>query len=187
MTQPPDVTGLLARWTEGDEVALEELFPVVYRELRALAAGRFRSERPGHTLQPTALVHEAYLRLVRQEPGRVANRTHFFALAAKAMRQVLIDHARRRNAEKRLAERNRITFVEGLLATEADRLDLEALDDALRALAEFRPRAARIVELRFFGGLTLDEAAEILDLSPATVGRDWTAAKLWLQAELSAK
>lgn len=181
-----DVTRLLSRWRDGDEAALEELLPAVYSELRKLAASQFRVERTGHTLQPTALVHEAYLRLVRQDPGRIDNRTHFYALAAKAMRQILVDHARGRAADKRPGSRERITLAEDLHTSSADdqTVDVLALHDALDDLAEFQPRAAKVVELRYFGGLTEPQTAEVLEVSRPTVTRDWAAAKLWLHDRL---
>ena len=164
--------------------SLDTLLPIVYQELRRLAAGYLRRERPGQTLQPTALVHEAYLRLMKDRPGRWQNRAHFCAIAAHSMRQILIERARARGAAKRGGARQRITLDEGLVAGGDRSIDLIALDEALQRLAEIDPEQARLVELRFFGGLTIEETAEALDMSPATVKRHWTVAKAWLTREL---
>ncbi len=164
--------------------SLDSLLPIVYQELRRLAAGYLRRERPGQTLQPTALVHEAYLRLMKDRPGRWQNRAHFCAIAAHSMRQILIERARARGAAKRGGARQRITLDEGLVAGGDRSIDLIALDEALQRLAELDPDQARLVELRFFGGLTVEETAEALDISPATVKRHWTVAKAWLSREL---
>lgn len=182
MSEPAEITGLLERWRGGDEQAFERLLPVVYRQLRVLAYRQFQQESAGHTLQPTELVHEAYLKLLGQDPGRVENRTHFFALAAKAMRQVLVDYARRKTAEKRAGDRRRVTLTDalGTPAETGPTVDALALDEALGRLGEIRPRAAQVVELRYFGGLTLDQTAEVLSVTPKTVSRDWNTARLWL-------
>jgi RNA polymerase sigma factor (TIGR02999 family) len=182
------VTALLARWKAGDEGALDQLLPLVYDALRRLAARQLRDERAGHTLQPTALVHEAYLRIVGSDPGRVENRVHFLALAAKAMRRILIDHARRRAAEKRAGDLHRVTLTDVLADSREDdqrQVDAIALDDALQRLETIRPRAAQVVELRYFGGLTLDETAEVLSVTAKTVSRQWNTARLWLLDRMS--
>ena len=164
--------------------SLDSLLPIVYQELRRLAAGYLRREKPGQTLQPTALVHEAYLRLMKDRPDRWQNRAHFCAIAAHSMRQILIERARARGAAKRGGARQRITLDEGLVAGGDRSIDLLALDEALQRLAELDPEQARLVELRFFGGLTVEETAEAMDISPATVKRHWTVAKAWLTREL---
>ena len=182
MSEGSEVTRWLERWQEGDELAFEQLVPLVYGELRGLALRQFRSEGTGHTLQPTALVHEVYVKLLGQDPGRIENRTHFFALAAKVMRQVLVDHARRKAASKRAGDQRRITLTNALESTQGNVSSIDALDlnDALRRLAEIQPRAAQIVELRYFGGLTVDQTAEVVGVSQKTVTRDWNTARLWL-------
>jgi RNA polymerase sigma factor (TIGR02999 family) len=181
-----DVTVLLARASGGDAGATNELFPLVYEELRRLAAQRMAAERAGHTLQPTALVHEAYLRLVG--PGEVTwqNRAHFFGAAARAIRRILTDHARGRARAKRGGAGQRGIAVEdaGLSAPARD-LDLVALDEALERLAALDPQKARVVELRYYGGLTGEETAKALGISPSTVAREWQFARVWLHRELS--
>ena len=167
-----------------DDRAVDALLPIVYEELRRLAAAYIRRERPGGTLQPTALVHEAYLRLHKDRPDRWQNRAHFCAIAAHAMRQILIERARARHAQKRGGAQPRVTLDEALLPAGTPALDLVVLDDALRRLESFDAEGARIVELRFFGGLTVDETAEAMALSPATVKRRWTIARAWLAREL---
>lgn len=188
MTSPPprDVTTLLLAWREGNEGALEALVPLVYAELRRLAHIKMRGERANHPLQTTALVHEAYLRLI--DTGRVhwKNRVHFFAVASQAMRRVLVDLARTRDAQKRGGDFAQLPFDEARDVAPARRTDFVALDDALTALAEFDARKARVVELRYFGGLTLEETAEVLEMSSDTVMRDWKMARLWLLKELEA-
>lgn len=169
---------------EDDRQSLEALLPIVYQELRRLAAAYVRRERGGYTLQPTALVHEAYLRLLKDKPDRWQNRAHFCAIAAHSMRQILIERARARDAQKRGGERQRVTLDEGLLRGGERSIDLIALDQALERLAALSPEQARLVELRFFGGLTIDETAEAMDISPATVKRHWTVASAWLAREL---
>jgi RNA polymerase sigma factor (TIGR02999 family) len=186
--KPPSTpaTRLLTRAAAGDRQAASELMPLVYDELRRLAASYLRRERPGQTLQATALVHEAYVRLVR--PGGPWNgRTHFLAIAALSMRQVLVDRARRRAAAKRGGARERITLDEAMLPAPSagTPIDLVALDGALTALAALDPLQARIVELRYFGGLTVEETAEVVDLSPATVKRHWTLARAFLKKALA--
>jgi RNA polymerase sigma-70 factor, ECF subfamily len=165
--------------------SLDSLLPLVYHELKRLAAGYLRREKPGQTLQPTALVHEAYLRLMKDRPDRWQNRAHFCAIAAHSMRQILIERARARGAAKRGGPRARVTLDEGLLAGEDRSIDLLALDEALERLAALDPEQARLVELRFFGGLTVEETAEAMDISPATVKRHWTVARAWLTRELA--
>jgi RNA polymerase sigma factor (TIGR02999 family) len=182
---PAEVTRLLGEYRRGDRGALERLLPLVYRELRRIAAGALRAERSGHTLQPTALVHEAYLRLADQKDVRWQNRAHFLGCAAQVMRHVLVDAARARRAGKRGGDAARVTLTDALgVAAEARGLDVVALDDALRALAALDARQARVVELRYFGGLSIGEAAEVLGVSPATVSADWAVARTWLRREL---
>jgi RNA polymerase sigma factor (TIGR02999 family) len=178
------VSVLLAKWQAGDEEALGALVPVVYNELRRLAHNYLRKERPDHTLQSTALVHEAYLRLAGQEePAHFENRAHFFAIAAQLMRQILVEYARRRGAAKRDGG-HKVTLdgAEKLLKERS--VDLTALDDALKGLARLDPQQSQIVELRFFGGLSIEETAQALKISPATVKRDWATARLWLHHQM---
>jgi RNA polymerase sigma factor (TIGR02999 family) len=179
-TPPESVTDLLVAWGDGDAAALDQLVPLVNAELRRLARGYMRRERQGHTLQTTALVNEAYLKLVEQRRVRWQNRAHFLAIAAQQMRRILVDHARKRQYQKRGGGALQVTLgeAEGLAVERAP--DLVALDEALAALAEFDPRRARVVELKFFGGLTTEEAAEALGVSTTTVERDWTVARAWL-------
>jgi len=188
MAEEIPVTDTFLRWRSGDPTALDDLLPRVYDELRALADAYMRRERAGHTLQPTALVHEAFLRLLRLPPGSVQNRVHFFALAAQAMRRILADHARRHRAAKRggSAVRVPLELVEGgAPATPAgDDVAADDLDAALEDLAKLDERQARVVELRFFGGLSIEETAEVLAVSSATVKRDWLVARAWLHREL---
>jgi len=169
---------------EDDRQSVDSLLPIVYQELRRLAASYIRRERPGQTLQPTALVHEAYLRLMKDKPGRWQNRAHFCAIAAHSMRQILIERARARGAQKRGGVRHRVTLDEALVAGGERSIDLVALDEALERLAAFDPEQARLVELRFFGGLTVEETAEAMNISPATVKRHWAVACAWLAREL---
>lgn len=182
MSKP--VTALIARWNAGDQSALKSLLPLVYDELRNLARYYLSDERSGHTLQATALVHEAYLRLVDQSPSGIENRAQFFGIAARLMRQVLVDHARSRQASKR-GGGNVVSLDASADISRQKDLDLIALDDALNELAGLDERQARIVELRFFAGLSIEETARVLDVSPVTVTRSWTNARLWLQRELS--
>lgn len=179
---------MLSRASEGDPKAVSELMPLVYDELRRLAASYLRRERPGQTLQATALVHEAYVRLVGEKSQPWQNRNHFLAIAALSMRQILVQRARARKATKRGADPIRIELDDQLLPSSApgepDEIDLVALDGALDKLAELDPRQAKVVELRYFGGLSVEEAAAALDISPATVKRDWTLARAWLKREL---
>jgi len=168
-----------------DDRRLDALLPVVYEELRRLAAAYLRRERPGQTLQPTALVHEAYLRLMKDRPDRWQNRAHFCAIAAHSMRQILIERARARGARKRGGAQPRVTLDEGLVAGEAPSVDLVALNEALDRLEAMDPEQARLVELRYFGGLTIEETAEAMNTSPASVKRHWTVARAWLARELA--
>jgi len=180
-----DITERLLKWSDGDQQALAELMPLVYDELRRIAGRCLDQERADHTLQPTALAHEAYLRLVDLRQMRWKDRAHFFALAAELMRRILVDHARARNAERRGGGARKVALDEVVgLAAERE-VDLIALDDALNSLARFDERKSRLVELRFFGGLSLDEAAEALGVSQATVVRDWALAKAWLRREIN--
>lgn len=180
-----EVTRLLVRLTDGDRGVLDELLPLIYGELRRLAAGYLRRERVGHTLQPTALVHEAYLRLVDQTQVRWQNRAHFLGVAAQMMRRILVDHARAREAGKRGGEFQKLSLDENVDASGGGRdLDLVALDDALERLAELDPQKSKIVELRFFGGLSVEETAEVLGVSAPTVKRQWRMAKAWLYGQL---
>lgn len=165
--------------------ALEELFPIVYDELRDLAAACFRRERVSHTLQPTALVHEAFLRVVDQSAVNLEDRSHFFGLASRVMRQVLVDHARRQNAVKRKKDRVQMTLDRVVHPSEGSDIDVEALHDALQKLAEMDERKSRVVELRFFGGLTVEEAAVVLGVSKRSVEADWFLARAWLRGELA--
>ena len=167
-----------------DRQSVDSLLPIVYQELRRLAASYLRRERPGQTLQPTALVHEAYLRLLKDRPDRWQNRAHFCAIAAHSMRQILIERARARGALKRGGAQPRVTLDEALVAGGERSFDFIALDQALERLNALDPEQARLVELRFFGGLTIEETAEAMQISPATVKRHWTVARAWLAREL---
>lgn len=180
-----DITGLLDRWSRGDAEAFNALMPLVYDELKDLADHYMRHERQEHTLQPTALVHEAYLRLSGVKGVRLENRTHFYGAAAQVMRRLLVDHARQRNAQKRGGEVELLPFDTVPEPPLDLRLDFVSLNDALDALAAFAPDKARIVELRYFGGLSIEETAEFLSISPATVKRHWTFARAWLYRELA--
>ena len=184
MDDPPDVTGLLRDVSQGRKEALDRLIPVVYQELRRIAHGQLRRERPGHTLSTTAVVHEAYLKLVDLRQVQWQDRTHFFAVAARVMRRVLIDYARGRQREKRGGDAVRIPLVEGLDATVEHPEVLLDLDEALSRLEALNQRQCRVVECRSFAGLSVEETAEALGISPATVKRDWTFSKAWLHREL---
>jgi RNA polymerase sigma factor (TIGR02999 family) len=184
MASPHDVTRLLKEWAKGAQPALEALTPLVYAELRRLAGACLRSEAPGHTLQPTALVHEAFLRLVGNAPN-CENRAQFYGVAAHLMRQILVDHARTRQAVKRGGHFVHVSLEDDLVMSQDQEPILVALDEALELLAAVDPRKARVVELRFFGGLSVEESAEALDVSEVTVRRDWQFAKAWLLRELS--
>lgn len=185
-TSPEPLAALLDRARQGQPAAVEQLVPLLYAELRRIAARALRGERPGQTLQPTALVHEAYLRLLKDDSLSFQNRAHFLAIAARSMRQILVEHARARGAKKRGGQRQRVTLDEGAAAAPPREVELVALDAALERLERIDPAHARIVELRFFGGLTNEEAAEALNVSPATVKRRWAVARAWLYRELTA-
>lgn len=180
-TPPPaGVTQLLIQWGDGDRTALDEIWPLVYKELRRLAAYYIDRERPGHTLQPTALVHDAYLRLVDQRHVDWKNRAQFFGLAAEMMRRILVNHARDRRAAKRGGAAERVSLSVAVNSFERPNVNLLALDEALDQLATLDARKSRIVELKFFGGLTTDEIAELLQVSTATIEREWSLARAWL-------
>jgi RNA polymerase sigma-70 factor (ECF subfamily) len=184
---PPNVariTELLLAVSEGGRTALDQLIPLLYGDLRRVAAAQMRREAGGQSLQPTALVHELYVRLVDQRRVQWRNRAHFFAAAATLMHRILVDHARARLADKRGGGRERVTLA-GDEAAESPRIDVLALHESLRRMAAFSPRQERIVELRYFGGLTIEETAEVIGISEATVVREWTVAKAWLRADLS--
>ncbi len=181
-----DVTHLLAKWRDGDARAFDELVPLVYAQLRQLADHYLQMERDGHTLQPTALVHEAYLRLAGQNEAGFNNRVHFYGAAATVMRRILVDHARRRLAAKRGSGQTLAELDEGLAAGLDPQVDFIALDEALTRLASHSPGPARVVELRYFGGLTVDETATSLGVAPITVKRHWAFARVWLHRELTA-
>ncbi len=181
------VTELLLGWSEGDDAARERLMSLVYDELRRIAGAQLRGERRNHTLQATALVNEAYVRLVDQTRVQWRNRAHFFGIAAQLMRRILVDHARRQRAAKRGGGATMLAINEEIAAGPERDFDLVALDDALEQLQEFDPRAARLVELRFFGGLTIEETGEVLGLSPATIKREWSTARAWLYREIAAE
>lgn len=179
-----DVTSLLARWGQGDRQALDQLTPLVYNELRRLAKAYLRRERPDHTLEGTALVHEAYLRLIDQRQVEWKSRNQFFGLAAELIRRILVDHARARVAAKRGGGSFKLSLDDAIAPPQEQDLDLVALDDALQALARTDPQQSRIVELRYFGGLTIEETAQVLDISAATIKRDWVMAKAFLKREM---
>jgi len=180
-----EVTRLLQEWKGGDAKALDALLPLVYKELRRLARSHLRKERPDHTLQSAALVHEAYLRLVGQNPPQWESRAHFFAIAAQLMRQILVDYARRRRAAKRGGTVCKISVENAAMLSRQKDVEVIALDDALHSLAKLDARQSRVVELRFFAGLSLEEISAALEIAPATVQRDWTAARAWLHREIS--
>ena len=186
MNQHPtdSVTQLLIEVSKGDRGAVDLLLPVIYDELRKLAANYLRRERPDHTLQPTALVHEAYLRLVDQSRVNWQNRAHFFGVAAQIMRRLLVDHARKHNAEKRGQDFQKLSLDENIDRAVERSGELIALDDALKALAVFDEQKARIIELRYFGGLSIEETADILGVTPTTIKRHWRMAKAWLYGEM---
>ena len=181
------VSKLLLNWGQGDQGAREALIPLVYDELRRLARRYLRRERPDHTLQSAALVNEAYLRLIRQEHPQWQNRAHFFGVAAQLMRHILVDHARNRAAAKRGAGAPRLTLDPDVALPQERDVDLIALDDALNQLAALDPQQSRLVELRFFGGLSIEETSVVLGVSPATVKREWATARAWLQREMRNK
>lgn len=181
-----DVTQMLRAWSGGDQRALERLTPIVYAELRRLAHRYMRHERPGHTLQTTALVNEAYMRLVTYRRMQWQNRAHFFAVSAQLMRRILVDHARRHNVKRGRGVAH-VSFDDAVVVSRDSGVDFAALDDALNALARVDPRKVQIVEMRFFGGLSVEETAAVLKISPVTVRRDWSSAKIWLYRALTGK
>ena len=186
MPDSPDITQLLQDWSHGDSAALERLLPLVYDELHRQAARYLRKERQGHTLQTTALIHEAYLKLLGQTQVEWQNREHFFAIAATAMRRILVDHARERHREKRGGQAENLAIEATLqIASPEKSVDFIALDEALDRLAKLSTRQARVVELRYFSGLSNDETAEVLGVSTATVRNDWNIARAWLKQELT--
>lgn len=184
---PQNVTQLLINWGNGDKEALDRLLPLVYDELRRQAARYLRRERVGHTLQTTALIHEAYLRLIDQRNVHWQNRAHFFGLAAQLMRRILVDHARTKKRDKRGGSDIRVSLTGAQVLAKDQEVDVVALDEALDRLAQLDEQQSRIVELRFFSGLTVEETAAALSISPATVKRDWSMAKAWLHRELSSE
>ncbi len=182
---PHDVTQLLIAWTNGDQAARDQLMSVVYEELHRLARRYMRKESPGHTLQTSALVNEAFLRLIDQRNVHWQNRAHFFGIAAQMMRRILVDHARNRSSGKRGGGERPLSLDDGLIVSEERSAEVVAVHEALEQLAKFDARKSQIVELRFFGGFTIDETAEVLGVSPGTVMADWTMAKAWLRREIS--
>jgi RNA polymerase sigma factor (TIGR02999 family) len=185
VTGERDITGLLMAWSRGDRQALDDLTPLVYEELRNLAKRHLRGERARHTIQGTALVHEAYLKLVDQKRVAWNHREHFFAVASRVMRQVLVSHARARRAAKRGSGQTLVSFDDSIALPEWRGVDIIALDDALETLCRMDPQQGRIVEMRFFSGLSIESTATLLGISPATVKRDWNVARAWLHRELS--
>ena len=178
------VTQLLVKWGEGDAASLEKLMPLVYEELRRLASNYLRRERQNHTLQPTALVNEAYLKLVDQKNAHWQNRAQFYGVAAQLMRRILVDHARQHHAEKRGSKQQRLSITSAQAIAQTPEVDVLAVHEALEELKQFDPQQERIVELRFFGGLSIDETAKVLGLGHATVERDWKMARAWLRQKL---
>ncbi len=184
-TRDDQVTALLHDWRKGDDAALTELLPILYADLRKLAGGYMRRERADHTLQPTALVSEAYLRLDARRDVPIESRAHFMAAAAEAMRRILVDHARRKRSEKRGGDQQRVTLYENLAKNEGVDVDLLTLDQALERLEELDEALADVVKLRYFGGLNIDDIADVLNSSPRSVSRSWTMARAWLKRELA--
>ena len=185
MSTPTGVTQLLIDWSKGDQAALDQLMPLVYSELRRLATNYLRRERQGHTLQPTALVNEAYLKLVDQRNAKWQNRAQFFGISAQLMRRILVDHARQHRAAKRGgSEQQRLSITSAEKLAKQSEIDLLALNEALDELTKMDPQQARIVELKFFGGLSIEETAEVLGIGHATVERDWKMARAWLRRQL---
>jgi RNA polymerase sigma factor (TIGR02999 family) len=182
-SSPQPVSALLIKWRAGDQEALQALIPLVYQELRRIAQHHLQQERPDHTLQSTALVHEAYLRLLKQGPAEVANRAHFLAVASQLMRQILVDHARGHRAAKR-GGGLKLELQDSMAVQKAQNVDLIALDQALNELARLDPRQSRIVEMRFFGGLSIEDTAEVVGVSQTTVKREWATARAWLRREV---
>jgi len=187
MVPPANVTALLGEWSRGNQTALNQLLPLVYAELRRVAARQLRNERADHTLQPTALVHEVYLRIVDQRQVDWQNRAHFFGVAARVMRRILVDHARRHDAGKRGDGVRCVSIDEAKEVAASNEMPILALDQALDRLESFDADLAKIVELRAFGGLTIEEAAHVLGVSPSTAKRDWRTAKSWLNRELGSE
>lgn len=185
LTSQQNITQLLNYWGDGDREVLDKLIPIVYEELRRQAARYLRRERPGNTLQTTGLVHETYLRLVDQKHVHWQNRAHFFGIAAQLMRRILVDHVRRRKTAKRGGSAIKLTLDETIAMSKSKEIDLVSLDEALTRLAEIDEQQSRIVELRFFSGLSVEETAEVLRISDRTVKRDWQVAKIWLRREIS--
>jgi RNA polymerase sigma factor (TIGR02999 family) len=183
--EPSEVTQLLQGWRAGNRQALDALLPLVYKELRRLAHFQLQGERRDHTLQSAALVHEAYLRLIGLDSPQWESRTHFFAIAGQLMRQILVDYARRHGAAKRGGGMCKLSLDDALIPSKRKDMDIVVLDDALKALAKVDERQSRVVELRFFAGLSLAEISEVMEIAPATVQRDWTAARAWLHREIS--
>lgn len=184
-TSSEEITQLLVEWSNGDQVALDKLMPLVYGELRQMARRYMSRQAPGHTLQTTALIHEAFLKLINQSEKQWQNRAHFFGVAAQAMRAILVDYARSRQYAKRGGGAQAVELDEAATVSGERAAELVALDDALKALAQVDPRKSRVVEMRYFGGLSVEETAEVLKVSPDTVMRDWRLAKTWLRRELS--
>lgn len=185
MPAPENITQLLMKWSHGDQKALDKLMPLVYSELRRLAGNYLRRERPGHTLQPTALVNEAYLKLIDQKRARWQNRAQFYGVAAQLMRRILVDHARQHQAAKRGgSDQQRLSITGAEKLVQQPQVDLLALHEALEGLATLDPQQERIVELRFFGGLSIEDTAEVLGIGHATVERDWNMARAWLRRKL---
>jgi len=180
-----EVTELLVAWSKGDKAALDRLIPLVYQELKRIARYHMRRERAGHTLQTSALANEAYMRLIDYDRMSWQGRAHFFAVAAQAMRRILVDHARKRNFAKRGAGPLKVSLDEAASLADEKAADMVALDDALKSLATIDPRKSEVVELRYFGGLSIGETAEVLGVSTATVERDWSTARIWLHREIS--
>ena len=180
-----NVTQMLHDWSHGDREVLDKLVPVVFEELRRQAARYLKRERPGHTLQTTALIHEAYIRLIDQKNVHWQNRAHFYAISAKLMRRILVDHARSRQAAKRGGSDIKLPLEEAMNASEGREVDLVALDEALERLAAIDPQQSRVVELKFFSGMSVEETAEVLGVSTRTVKRDWNVAKAWLRRQIS--
>lgn len=185
MSRPVSRTTLVEQVSQGDRAAAEQLLPLVYDELKRLAGSYMKREQPGHSLQPTALVHEAFLRLVDQDQVSYQGQTHFFALSAQAMRRILVDHARARGRERRGGDRRRVAFDEETIFSRSREEDILVIDDLLTRLAELDSRQAKIVELRFFGGLKVEDVAEALSLSKRTIEAEWTMARAWLRNQLS--
>ena len=187
ISRTEDISGLLVAWSKGDEAALNDLMPLIYEDLRGIARRQLRGKSPGHLLQSGSVAHEAYFKLVHARGIRCQNRAHFFALCSQMIRRIVVDHARKRRYAKRGGEQVQVPLDEALIGTKARGVEVEALDEALTSLAKIDPRKSRVVELRFFGGLSVEETAEVLEISEETVTRDWRVAKSWLFRELNQK